>query len=380
MNSKKTVYQSPFVLIPLLGLALSLASFLVLSHFQEFNLFPNENKAYDLHEYEEDFCAEKSKQLTIKKNQFIFTYSLLNTDSNPFAGVCFESKQSNHVIQNIEEYNQLNIELSASKSKRIPIYLKFLPIDKNLKVDFVPFQYVLEYHGPKKYSIKLSDFKIPSWWIREYKVETIQQDIHNYKDLTHFHIENCQAIPTGTTDIITVKSIVFSNNNLTAKIVSGIFLILSLILIVLGFRKKWTIENTIENYEPLKVVEDEIKIEINEEDEILNMKSDLQKIKEFMELNYTNPELSANDLHQELKINSRVIYYIFKNELKTTFNVYLNDLRLTEVKRLLIDSDLTIAEIAFKCGYNQIPHFNRIFKQQFQVTPKEYREKNRGNS
>ncbi|MFC0186535.1 helix-turn-helix transcriptional regulator [Pseudarcicella hirudinis] len=52
----------------------------------------------------------------------------------------------------------------------------------------------------------------------------------------------------------------------------------------------------------------------------------------------------------------------------------LNDIRLGHASRLLIDTTLTIAEISFKCGYNNLSYFNRIFKKKHGCTPKEFRE------
>ncbi len=56
------------------------------------------------------------------------------------------------------------------------------------------------------------------------------------------------------------------------------------------------------------------------------------------------------------------------------FKQYLNTVRITEAKRLLIDTDHQIVTIAHSVGYNNIPHFNRTFKQVATVSPKVYRQ------
>jgi AraC-like DNA-binding protein len=46
---------------------------------------------------------------------------------------------------------------------------------------------------------------------------------------------------------------------------------------------------------------------------------------------------------------------------------------------MLIDTTNTIAEIAYKCGFNNISNFNRIFKRKKFCIPKEFRETYTGN-
>jgi AraC-like DNA-binding protein len=53
---------------------------------------------------------------------------------------------------------------------------------------------------------------------------------------------------------------------------------------------------------------------------------------------------------------------------------YLNDLRLGIASRYLIDTNKTIAEISFECGFNNLSNFNRIFKKRKGSTPKEFRD------
>jgi len=38
-------------------------------------------------------------------------------------------------------------------------------------------------------------------------------------------------------------------------------------------------------------------------------------------------------------------------------------------------SSLTIQQVCYKCGFNDVPHFCRIFKRMFQITPKEFRKR-----
>jgi AraC-like DNA-binding protein len=64
----------------------------------------------------------------------------------------------------------------------------------------------------------------------------------------------------------------------------------------------------------------------------------------------------------------------FKLRTGKTFIDTLNEVRLGNASRMLIDTTHSINEIAYKCGFNNISNFNRIFKKKKDCTPKEFRE------
>lgn len=53
---------------------------------------------------------------------------------------------------------------------------------------------------------------------------------------------------------------------------------------------------------------------------------------------------------------------------------YIIDIRLGFAARLLVDSTMSIAEICYECGFNNLSNFNRIFKKKKCCSPKEFRE------
>jgi AraC-like DNA-binding protein len=65
----------------------------------------------------------------------------------------------------------------------------------------------------------------------------------------------------------------------------------------------------------------------------------------------------------------------FKTRTKSTFIDFLNDIRISHARKLLIESDdQTIAEIAYLCGYKNLSNFNKLFKIKTRLTPKEYKK------
>jgi AraC-like DNA-binding protein len=64
----------------------------------------------------------------------------------------------------------------------------------------------------------------------------------------------------------------------------------------------------------------------------------------------------------------------FKARTGKTFVDTLNEVRLGHASRLLIDTTQSITEVAYKCGFNNMSNFNRLFKKKKVCTPKEFRD------
>jgi AraC-like DNA-binding protein len=64
----------------------------------------------------------------------------------------------------------------------------------------------------------------------------------------------------------------------------------------------------------------------------------------------------------------------FKLRTGKTFVDTLNEIRLGHASRMLIDTTHSITEVAYKCGFNNMSNFNRIFKKKKDCTPKEFRQ------
>jgi AraC-like DNA-binding protein len=63
----------------------------------------------------------------------------------------------------------------------------------------------------------------------------------------------------------------------------------------------------------------------------------------------------------------------FKARTGKTFVDTLNDIRLGHASRMLIDTTHSIGEVAYRCGFNNMSNFNRIFKKKKDCTPKAFR-------
>jgi AraC-like DNA-binding protein len=104
----------------------------------------------------------------------------------------------------------------------------------------------------------------------------------------------------------------------------------------------------------------------------------LEKVFEFLRKNY-NKDITLADVSKLADMTEVSFSRFIKKRTGKTFVDSLNEIRLGFATRLLIDSSETIAEIAYKCGFNNISYFNRLFRKKKNLTPKEFRENYAGS-
>jgi AraC-like DNA-binding protein len=98
---------------------------------------------------------------------------------------------------------------------------------------------------------------------------------------------------------------------------------------------------------------------------------------DFMHANYQTG-FSLNDLAQAANLSPYHFSRVFKAEVGKTPMEYLVDLKIKHAKELLQKcKDMSITEICFESGFNNLSHFSRTFYKKVGVTPTTYIEKAR---
>lgn len=103
-------------------------------------------------------------------------------------------------------------------------------------------------------------------------------------------------------------------------------------------------------------------------------KSQLYEARNYIENRFQNPP-SIAELAQMVGMSETVLKANFKSYFGLTIYGYLFDYRMGIARKYLSDKSLSIAEIAYKSGYENPSHFTTAFKRKFGVSPVEYRLK-----
>ena len=94
----------------------------------------------------------------------------------------------------------------------------------------------------------------------------------------------------------------------------------------------------------------------------------INQILEYMNNNYWK-DIELKDCAEKYHTSSSYIARKFRKYLNTSFITYLNDLRIKKAIELLKETDLSIKEVSFKVGYNNLNYFYKIFKKNTGITP-----------
>ncbi|WP_194972618.1 helix-turn-helix domain-containing protein [Aquiflexum lacus] len=110
------------------------------------------------------------------------------------------------------------------------------------------------------------------------------------------------------------------------------------------------------------------------EDGLDFQKKRFQKILEIVETRYQE-NLTTEEISSEIAMTQTSFCRFFKAFTNKTFKEFLNNFRIQEAKRLLINSDLHMSEIAFLTGFSSLSYFDRTFKKLEGKSPNVFRRK-----
>ena len=96
----------------------------------------------------------------------------------------------------------------------------------------------------------------------------------------------------------------------------------------------------------------------------------------YLARNFTE-QVSLSSMAKALGVSPYLLSRVFSGTFHMNFNQYLNDLRLNQACIRLVHTDQAITEICLNAGFESQRTFNRVFKERFHMSPREYRSQNR---
>lgn len=94
----------------------------------------------------------------------------------------------------------------------------------------------------------------------------------------------------------------------------------------------------------------------------------------YLRENYAR-RISLAEVARLVSMSEASLMRFLKRWTGKTFIDHLNEIRVAEAASCLTNSSDSVSEICYKCGFNNLSNFNRVFKRRKGCTPTEYRER-----
>ena len=99
----------------------------------------------------------------------------------------------------------------------------------------------------------------------------------------------------------------------------------------------------------------------------------IAKVREFTQSNYART-ITIDMIAEHVGMNRSSFCTFFKKATGQTYITYLNKLRVDRACYLLRQGTFNVTEVCYMVGFNDVPYFNRCFKNNRGMSPKEYAE------
>lgn len=301
--------------------------------------------------------ASTPEEITLK-------YTVGNKAENPFVGIGLFVKDSGNFID-LSKYDFFTLEVDPLHCDDAEITLHFFIPGFSTMENGLSQRYKktdLEIIPNKRtYDIDINkDLHTPSWW---YVVNNIQRQKLPKEDYTRFagiSFSNHPLAKIGEPYEMCIKSITFKKYPDKSASLWGILFVTYLLiyLVIQYYARKRAV------FIPYE------KVELEEQPD-----SDLEVLTNFLNKHYTLHSLTQTTAIEKTGLKASQIRQIIQDTYGKSFKQYITDLRITEAKRLIIETDNKISKIAAAIGYPHTSTFNHIFKEYTGHSPNEYKRK-----
>ena len=92
----------------------------------------------------------------------------------------------------------------------------------------------------------------------------------------------------------------------------------------------------------------------------------------LMEANIEEP-MSPDELARHIGLSRRQLERLFQKYLNCVPTRYYLELRLRRARQLLLQTSMSIVDVAFACGFVSAPHFSKCYRDHFGIPPRDER-------
>jgi AraC-like DNA-binding protein len=332
---------------------------------ENLQIFPN-NNAVKIDFFNDSIVGGKSELLhkSVSDTSIYLTFKLKEGFINPYVIINIACKNDSTI--DLYPYNRLQFEIAGNGIKNIIAVI----ITRNMNYDIGKKMHELYFTGnfeitpnKKLYHLNLGQLKIPDWWYELNNLSPNKKLQPDFRHVLRINFANGSTAINDSTHSLQIFSITFTRDNNAILILFGIVeFIIFLILITMHYFKFYFKRK----YKPVTISYKPVEIAI--ENKLP------QNFFDYINNNFHDSNLNLESVAAFAGLSQRKIAEAILQTFNCNFKTYVNQLRINESKRLLLESGLAMGEIAFKVGFNSQSHFNRVFKSIVNVSPTEFRE------
>jgi AraC-like DNA-binding protein len=342
------------------------------------SLFEQEDFSWQLRKANNSNDAATSVNARVDAGRLIMEYLLSGSTPYLYAstGLLFTDRNGKPALFDWSRFDKISFEARCFPAGTIRVGLTTFD-DRRSKPDDL-----LTYRSPAAYincnqdgarvELDLAHLTVPQWWLDLNKLDPSDSG-YSLAKVAQIEVSTSNVSRVGIPSRIEIASIELHERKYGYLYSFAAFVILAWGGLGFWFVKQYSValandlRARMQKDLPL-VAYQQLALESHREKE----KSAILRL---LATRYADPELDLETLVSQTGVNRNKVNDILKAEMGYTFTGYLNKLRLTEASRLLVENNSAgIAEIAYSVGYKNSSYFIKLFKEEYQCTPKAFRE------
>ena len=355
-------------------------------HHREYRVFPSAHPQGLMHFGYTDIADQGTSQVTSSfqdSSRIVMDYKLGAGFAYPYVGMgivlCTHDSVTHAITKflNLEGFDSLRIRARSAHSEELrwqivtnapSISRPGVPLSNRYLVQNSTLERAWTDH-----SLWLGSFVIPDWWFQRNNLKPDPEHRH-LDQAIQLEIQSSTRLPIGIEDTVEIEEITFVGEN---HVLGFVLIGIGLFLVAAFGLLNWLERERMRSDRQLQIASR--REDLLGQAEKLPLSShrtdDTKRILDYIGKNYADSELDLEKVCRETGVNRNRLSALLREEVGTTFKGHLTDLRLAEATRALSETDLQVTEIAFKVGFGNVSHFNRVFKEHFEIAPIEFRRK-----
>ena len=306
-----------------------------------------------------------------------FQFNIATAAKHPYAttALVFADRQGKPAHADLSRYTSISFKARCSPANTLAFGV--LTFDRNVTKS----GNLLSYRNPSAFfacadsgarqEIDLQHLETPQWWFDMFKLDLSRQ-AYTLDQVPRLSFGSTFQSPVQINSTVELGDITLNGRDLRYLVGLAAFLVLAWS----GFGYWFFRRHALALIANVKDKRDKDLPLVAYQKLSLEPHKDKEKatVLRYLATNYASAALDLEALASQTGVNRNKVNDILKAELGFTFSGYLNKLRLTEAARLLAEQEsASVAEIAYSVGYANVSYFNKLFKEEYQCTPKAFR-------